>query len=1075
MAICPVCSEENPDRARFCLGCGTPLAAAPPPAAPAEERKLVSAVFVDLVGFTARSELLDPEDVHAVQAPYHARLRAELERHGGTVEKFIGDAVMALFGAPDTHEDDAERAVRAALAIRDGIAELNEARPAFDLHIRIGVNTGEALIALGARPSEGEGMASGDVVNTASRLQSNAPIDGILIGEATQRAVAHLFELKPVAPIQAKGKAEPVHAWEVVGSRDRVLRPALGAPLVGRTRELHELTGLWGSVRRERRVALATVIAPAGVGKSRLLAEVAARLEDEADVHWGRCLAYGEGITYWPVIEIVKDAAGIKSSDEPEIVSAKLGELLECLPTSDTDTLRAIASTLANLLGAPTSPRGTYVTEAITQNELHWGIRSLFELVAQGRPQLLVLEDLHWAEPTLLELLSYVLAGRTAAPVLIIASARPELLESDAEMLRQGSVLELEPLTDRESERLLVHLLGAEAPPDGVAAVLRTAAGNPLFLEETVRMLADRGGFEPGQDADFEHLPVPSSLQSLIGARLDRLDPHEKEVAQRASVVGNVFWSGAVSHLDGDADVEPQLDALERRDVVVRRAHSAVAEEPEWEFRHVLIRDVAYARLPKRRRATLHVRCAEWISALPAAQDLVEIIAYHLEQSCLTAREVGFAEVEPPVTEAIDALTRAAEKAERREGLREAERFYARALALAETGTETALELGLRHGRSLLAIAALQRATDELLATRDASARAGLDAVRCGAIVALANIYGKQGRAADARALLDEAQTLAEAIGDRELQVRTAYELSRAHAWFDGAATQALDELRGAVRLAEELSHRELTIEGHIRIGSMLFNAGQLEQADEHLALCTRLAENLGGRRDEARALTLLALVRYYRGALGEAEELASEAAVLLERLGDRHILLQNARTLAKCALARGEAEEAELRLLEHLETAKELGGWLLVEFHRYLAEALVRQGRIAEAAREAEAARHSLPAEDAYASAAALMAEIVATDSATSPGATQERIAEALRLLQEHNLLLDLEEARIDVARVHHRLGDLASARKELSRAADALERLDARGPLEYLRDELAAAVVDRAGLLEPRPIADS
>src|SRR4051794_1289848 len=259
MSICPSCREENPDRAKFCLACGSALAEAPhAPAAAAEERKLVTAVFVDLVGFTARSERLDPEDVHAVQAPYHARLRAELERHGGTVEKFIGDAVMALFGAPDTHEDDAERAVRAALAIRDGIAELNEARPEFDLHIRIGVNTGEALIALGARPSEGEGMASGDVVNTASRLQSNAPIDGILVGEATQRATAHVFDLRAVEPIQAKGKSEPVSAWEVVGIRERAVRPALGAPLVGRSEEMHALTALWGRVQRERKVALAT-------------------------------------------------------------------------------------------------------------------------------------------------------------------------------------------------------------------------------------------------------------------------------------------------------------------------------------------------------------------------------------------------------------------------------------------------------------------------------------------------------------------------------------------------------------------------------------------------------------------------------------------------------------------------------------------------------------------------------------------------------------------------------------------------------------------------------------------------
>jgi class 3 adenylate cyclase/tetratricopeptide (TPR) repeat protein len=1051
MAACAQCGEINPERARFCLACGSPIAA--PAATAAEERKLVTAVFVDLVGFTSRSERLDPEDVHAVQAPYHALLRTELERYGGTVEKFIGDAVMALFGAPHTREDDAERAVRAALAIRDGIARLNEAYPAFDLHIRIGVNTGEALIALTARPSEGEGMASGDVVNTASRLQSNAPVDGILVGDATQRAVAHAFELRPVEPIQAKGKAEPVAAWEVVAARERVTRPALGAPLVGRTAELEELLAFWTRIRTDGGVGIFTVVAPPGIGKSRLLAEVAVRLDRDADVHWGRCLSYGEGITYWPVIEIIKAASGIAATDAPDVVSEKLGRLLERLPTDDADTLRLIAAALANLLAVPTTPRGTFAADAITQNELHWGIRRLFELLAESRPLLLVFEDLHWAEPTLLELLAFIGDGSGRAPVLVLASARPELLETRASMFRPGvrrRVLELGALSEQESERLLVRLLGAEAPPEGIAAVLRTAGGNPLFLEETVRMVADRGGFEATAGADFQSLPVPSSLQSLIGARLDRLPAPAKEVAQRGSVVGQRFWSGLVSHLGGGDDVAEPLAVLDQHDVVHGLGRSVFVGEREWEFRHVLIRDVAYARLPKRRRAALHVRCAEWIER-SGGQDLIEVVAYHFEQSCRLAREIGYGDMTPPVAQAVETLTLAAEKAERREGLREAERFYARALDLTDPDDNSALDLRLRHGRALIALGDFRQATEELVQLRDAATAAGDDRIRSGALIALANIHGKQGRGAEALELLDDARRLAAACRDPALQIRVAYEVSFARGWFEDAATDAVADLRWAVALAEEIGDRSLTIEGHQRLGMVLFNMGRLEESDELLTRCLGLASQLGSRRDEARAMYSLGYVKYYRGSIDDAEQLGLQAEALLERVRETHMLLQNIRALAKYALARGDAETAERRLRDHLELATEAGGWLLVEFYRYLAEALIRQGRLSEAAQAAHAARATLPPEDAYASAAVLVAEVVTADAGAPPGATHERVGEALRLLEEHNLLLDLEEARLDIARAHGRRGDVAAAEQQLAVAGDALRRLGAHGPLEY------------------------
>jgi class 3 adenylate cyclase/tetratricopeptide (TPR) repeat protein len=1061
---CPSCGEQNPDRARFCLECGSPLAAAAPAAPPVvdEERKLDTLVFVDLVGSTALAESLDPEDVLGLLELYYTRLRAELERHGGTVEKYIGDAIVTHFGVPVAHEDDPERAVRAALGILDTVIALNAEDPIRQIEVRIGVATGEVIVTHGNRAEEGKGIAWGDILNTAARIESNAPVMGVLVGEETYRATTHAIEYRDHEPIVAKGKAEPVRVWEAV----RVLEQGAAherfrdAPLVGRTDQVDRLLALWAQVQADGRPALATIIGDPGIGKSRLLTEVARRTAAEGDVFWGRCLSYGEGITYWPAVEILEAAAGILKSDDPETVSAKLGTLLEGLPSDDLDQLRTMASALANLIGIPRTPRGTYSAEAISQAELHWGIRRVLELGAADRPLVLVFEDLHWAEPTLLDLIDFV--RESDAPILMLGSARRELEElrpaycTDSE---NQVAIRLAALDEQDSEALLAELLGELELPTGSHAelLLRNAGGNPLFLEETVRMLADSGVLEGG--GDLSELAVPTSLQAMIGSRLDALPGQDKRVAQHASVVGMVFWSGAVAELHGGEEVDPSLEALEKRDFVRANGESSVAEEHEWSFKHALIKDVAYARVPKGRRAQLHVRFADWVTDIPgAAEEFVEIVAYHLEQSCKLGREVGRGGEPPPIERAVGALMGAAEKAERREGIREADRFYARALDLVgDEQTEQVLEVRLGRAATLRKLGNLQRADEELASVADAAPDVGRRDLHAAALIGRSNIARKRGFAADARGHLAEARTIAADVGDLTLQVRSLYEAAEVRWWFDGAGEAAVDDLRHGLMLAEQLGDKAMQIEGHTRIGTFLFNDGKLEEAQTQLTRSSTLAAELGSLRDEARVTFQLGLVNYHLGELGEAERLGLQALDWLERTGDTFFQLQNLRTLALCATAQSNLALAEERLRTAVPLALEIGGALVVEIYRILVGVLIGQDRLDDARELAVFAFRSVPEEDVYARAAGLLIEANLRAAEGRADIAVESFTKALELLEQQGLPLDLGEAQLAYGKALRRFGDDAAAESELRTARESLAGLGARGLVDEIDRELA------------------
>jgi len=658
-----------------------------------EERKIVTVLFADLVGFTSRSERMDVEDVRGTLAPYHALLREQLEHYGGTVEKFIGDAVMALFGAPIAHEDDPERAVRAALSIRAAIDRLNDEEPELDLHVRVGVNTGEALVVLDADAARGEGMASGDVVNTAARLQTAAPVDGILVGESTHRATDRAITYRSAEPVVAKGKSQPLAVWEAVEARARlgvdvVQRPT--TPLVGRGEEVDLLLDALRRCRSERAVQLVTLVGVPGIGKSRLVWELMQAVERDPDfITWrqGRSLPYGDGVTYWALGEMIKAQAGILDTDTADAAGGKLQAAVADLIHDPTEAawveehVRALAG-----LEAAAAVGGNRHSEAAAA----W--RRFLEALADRQPLVLVFEDLHWADDALLDFIDHLADWSSDVPMLVVCTARPELLDRRRGWgggKRNALTVALSPLADTDIARLIGTLLEqALLPADTQLMLLRTAEGNPLYAEEYVRMLIDRGHLQHDGGrwrlAGTTELPVPESVQGLIAARLDDLPVDQKRLLQDAAVLGKVVWLGALVSMSGldRYQAETHLHALERREMLRRERRSSVASDTEYAFRHVLMRDVAYGQIPRSQRADRHQRAAVWIESLSADRgDTSDMLAHHYARALEYARDTG----QP--TEDLEIRTRlalrdAADRAGALSSLTAAQQHYRAALAL---------------------------------------------------------------------------------------------------------------------------------------------------------------------------------------------------------------------------------------------------------------------------------------------------------------------------------------------------------------------------------------------------------
>jgi class 3 adenylate cyclase len=658
MIICPSCGQENPPIAKFCLACAQPLEEQAQGLA--EERKVVTVLFADLVGFTARAERLDPEDVRAILTPYFARVRSEIESFGGTVEKFIGDAVMAIFGAPVVHGDDPERAVRAALAMCAAVEEMNRGEPELELKIRVAVNTGEALVTLGASAAHGEGVVAGDVVNTASRLQEAAPVNGILVGEETYRATRSVIRYEDAEPVVAKGKEEPVRVWRPVAASVGPGERAAGrVPMVGRASELAVLERIWERVVSEQRPQLVTLFGPAGIGKTRLSTEFGRLAAAQgARAITGRSLPYGEVLPYGAFAAQVKQVARIFDTDEVGAASEKLNTAVAELVDGDADE---VAAGIALLIGLG-SEGG--VSDRQT---LFYSARRLVEALAAQRPTVLVFEDIHWADDGMLDLLEVLASRVREVPLLLLAPARPELLERRPTWgggLPGYTALPVEPLAEEHARELAAQVLQQMQKPNHESGEIGLVGeGNPLFIEELAASVAEQ--------ATDGAADLPTTIRGIVSARMDALPPGERAVLLDAAVVGKVFWSGALERMSsGGLPLSELLDSLEGRDLIRREPVSRLRGDQQFSFKHDLIRDNAYATLPRPQRRKRHAEVAAFLEErTPEIRAAASALAHHWAEAGESLR-------------AADYFVIAGDQAGRGWARHEAAAFYQEALAL---------------------------------------------------------------------------------------------------------------------------------------------------------------------------------------------------------------------------------------------------------------------------------------------------------------------------------------------------------------------------------------------------------
>ncbi len=845
MPICAQCDHES-EGVKFCPECGAPLVA--PRREVVEERRVVTALFCDLVGFTAVSESADPEDVNVMLAAYSRMARAQIEGHGGVVEKFIGDAVVGVFGVPAAHEDDPERAVRAALRIVEAAEEL-EAVGGEPLRLRVGINTGEVLVRLGVAPGSGEGFVRGDAINTASRLEGVAPVMGVAVGQATYEATKVVFDYEELESASLKGKADAVRVFQPTAPRARFgtdLTRTHSSPFVGREIDLALLKGIFDKTVASESVQLVSVVGEPGLGKSRIVAELFGYIDQRAElVTWrqGRCLPYGEGITFWALGEIVKAHAGILESDDPKTATAKLDVVL---PEGDEQAW--FRQRLLPLLGIEVSSRAE-------REELFTAWRRFLEHLAEQDPTVLVFEDLHWADDALLSFLEHLADRAEGVPLMIVGTARPELYQQHSDYaagLHNANRINLTPLSQKETARLVSALLDTSViPADLQQPILDRSGGNPLYAEEFVRLLKDKdllvstgSSWELREGAE---VPFPDSVRALIAARLDTLAPDAKSLLADAAVIGKVFWAGAVAQI-GERKLDEVVDVLHElsRNELVRPArHSSIHGEAEYAFWHILTRDVAYAQLPRAARAARHVAAAAWIEskAPDRVEDLADVLAYHYA----TALELARASAQPEQAADLEAparrfLTLAGERAL---GLDTTAAFvsFERALALTPPGHPGRPDALARFGEAAFQAARNNEATEVLdEATRAFRVRGDVVAA-AHTMATLANVLLNRGDPRW-RELPAEAMALLEPLAPGPEFVTALTELARVEA-LQGRSQEAIRLAEQSLALGEQLGlERSARALGYLGLArAELGDSSGLEAMREAIRLATQAGQ----------------------------------------------------------------------------------------------------------------------------------------------------------------------------------------------------------------------------------------
>jgi class 3 adenylate cyclase/tetratricopeptide (TPR) repeat protein len=984
----------------------------------------VTILFTDVAGSTSLGERLEPEAVRRVMLRYFESASAVVERHGGTVEKFIGDAVMAVFGVPTVLEDHAERAVRAALELQEELERLNrelQRQWGVQIAIRTGLNSGEVVTG---DASAGQALVTGDAVNVAARLQQAAAAGETLIGDTTRRLAGDELEADAVEPLSVRGKSEPLKAWRLVGTRE--LRTANLSPLLGREPELRRLREAFERVAYERSPQRIVLVGPAGIGKTRLAREVGDTLAERATVLVGRCLPYGEGITFWALGEVVRQLAG---ELDPRAA----------LETALADDPRA--GVLADrVLQAAGLEEATAAREDLTV-----AVRDLFAAMARERPVVLVLEDLHWAEPALLDLIEHLLEHTTGAPLMLVCLARQELVEQRPRWAREthdSSLLELGPLSPADTRALIRQLLPASAASDEVREQLATRAeGNPLFLQQMIAYLRETG--------DTADVSVPPTIQALLAARLDRLTVPERRAIGAASVIGREFWGAAVAELAAGVEWGTALETLTRKQLIAPE-QSILEGETGYAFSHILVRDAAYESITKEDRAELHERLADWLEQRHHERmiEIEPILGHHLERAYRYRSDLGF------VDERSFAL-----------GQRAAER-------LASAGRRAA-----RAREDTAAVGLLERAGALLPAT----ARGRLEL-----LPAIGESLEGTANHTKAGEIYEEALERALSAGER--RVEGLARLGRAHVWFiaqpDVPATRLVEEAERAIRLLEQTDEERRIADAWRLLGESRMYEGRASEGQEalehglrhadpdtlprqwnaisfamgmclldgpaHLERAVAFAqEHVGAARErtmramEADMLHVLGVGLGRQGKFDEARAALSESTAISEDMGLLYMSQWSKRSRGRMELAAGDAVEAERALRESWDVLTQMGlQSSLGETAVPLAEALYAQGRFDEADSTLKALKEEWASDDASINAPrlALRAKLLAADGWTR--LAEETADRALRVVRPMDWLclqVDALLAHAEVMQSAGRQDDALSSTEEALRIAEA------------------------------------